>query len=78
MLGPRFSELHETGDREGMITLLRRQSLAQGLVAAFVLGSTAILGPHFLRLWLHEPWIEQSITIMQILLPAYFVASSAM
>jgi O-antigen/teichoic acid export membrane protein len=57
-----------------MVTLLRRQSLAQGLVAAFVLGSTAILGPHFLRLWLHEPWIDQSVVIMQILLPAYFIA----
>jgi O-antigen/teichoic acid export membrane protein len=74
VLGPKFSELHETGDREGMITLLRRQSLAQGLVAAFVLGSTAILGPHFLRLWLHEPWIDQSVVIMQILLPGYFIA----
>jgi O-antigen/teichoic acid export membrane protein len=74
VLGPKFSELAETGDREGMFTLLRRQSLAQGLVAAFVLVSTTVLGPHFLRLWLHEPWIEQSITIMLILVPAYFVA----
>jgi O-antigen/teichoic acid export membrane protein len=74
VLSPRFSALHETGDHDGMVTLLRRQSLAQGLVAAFVLGSTAILGPHFLRLWLHEPWIDQSIVIMQILLPAYFIA----
>jgi O-antigen/teichoic acid export membrane protein len=74
VLGPRFSALHETGDRDGMLTLLRRQSLAQGMVAAFVLGSTAILGPHFLRLWLREPWIDQSVTIMQILLPAYFIA----
>lgn len=74
VLGPRFSELAETGDREGMFTLLRRQSLAQGLVAAFVLGTTAVLGPHFLRLWLHESWIDQSVKILLILLPAYFVA----
>jgi O-antigen/teichoic acid export membrane protein len=74
VLGPRFSEMAETGDREGMFALLRRQSLAQGLVAAFVLGTTVVLGPHFLRLWLHETWIDQSCRILLLLLPSYFVA----
>ena len=39
-----------------------------------MLGTTAVLGPHFLRLWLHEPWIDNSVTILLILLPAYYVA----
>ena len=64
----------ETGDREGMIGLLKRQSLAQGMVASFVLVTTAILGPHFLRLWLHEPWIDDSVKILLILLPSYYIA----
>ncbi|HEY3801238.1 MAG TPA: oligosaccharide flippase family protein [Kofleriaceae bacterium] len=74
VLAPRFSEMAETGDREGMIGLLKRQSLAQGMVASFVLVTTAILGPHFLRLWLHEPWIDDSVKILLILLPSYYIA----
>ena len=74
VLLPRFSGLAETGDREGLFALLRRSSLAQGLVTSFVLVSVAVLGPHFLELWLGKPWIDQSARILLVMLPGYYVA----
>jgi O-antigen/teichoic acid export membrane protein len=43
-------------------------------VSSFVLVSVAVLGPHFLALWLDKPWIGESSKILLLLLPAYFVA----
>ena len=73
-LVPRFSGLAETNDRAGMLSLLRGASLAQGLVTAFVLVSCAVLGPHFLGLWLDNDWIGTSAHVMIILLPGYYIA----
>ena len=74
VLVPRFSGLSEVGDRAGMMALLRRASLAQGLVSSLVLVGIGVLGPHFLQLWLHKPWIPQASQILLMMLPAYYVA----
>src|SRR5262249_44750526 len=34
----------------------------------------AVLGPHFLELWLKKPWVPISGGILLIMLPAYYVA----
>ncbi len=53
---PRFAVLSEKGDREGLRDLLRKSSLATGLASTYVLVNAAVLGPHFLNLWLKKPW----------------------
>lgn len=74
VLMPKFSGLSETGDKKSIAKLLDRASLATGLLAALVLVNLAVIGPHFLELWLKKPWIPTSGWIMRILLPAYFVS----
>ena len=74
VLMPRFSGLVETGDKEGTKKLLERASRATGFASAFLLVNVAVLGPHFLALWLHKPWIPTSAKILLIVLPAYYVA----
>lgn len=74
VLIPRFSGLAETNDQDGVKSLLKRANLATGLVAAFVLVNIAVLGPHFLELWLKKPWVPTSGKILLLMLPGYFVA----
>ncbi|HVH43459.1 MAG TPA: polysaccharide biosynthesis C-terminal domain-containing protein [Labilithrix sp.] len=74
VLMPRFSGLSETGDQEGLKALLKRANLATGLIASFVLVNIAVLGPHFLELWLKKPWVPTSGKILLVMLPGYFVA----
>jgi O-antigen/teichoic acid export membrane protein len=74
VLVPRFSGLSETGDKEGTMKLLRRASLFTGLACSLVLVNLAVLGPHFLQLWLRKPWAGTSGTILLILLPAYYLS----
>jgi len=74
VLIPRFSALSEVDDREGMLQLLRSSSLSQGLVSSLGLAGIAVLGPHFLALWLGTPWIGDSAKILHMLIPSYFIA----
>ncbi len=74
VLLPRFSGLSETGDKAGTLELLRKANLVTGLVSSLVFVNLAVLGPHFLALWLKKPWIAQSGNILLIVLPAYYVA----
>lgn len=74
ILMPRFSGLSEGGDEKSTTELLRSSSLVTGLVASFVLATLAVLGPSFLDLWLHKPWVKTSGRILLIVLPAYYVA----
>lgn len=73
ILIPRFSGLSETGDRKGLLELLRRGSLATGLVSVFLCVNVAVFGPQFLFLWLKKPWVVQSGQILLMMLPAYYV-----
>jgi O-antigen/teichoic acid export membrane protein len=75
VLMPRFSGLAETKDHEGTAKLLRRADLMTGLVASLVLTNLMVLGPQFLMLWLHKPWIPESGRILQIMVPGYFIAA---
>jgi O-antigen/teichoic acid export membrane protein len=74
VLMPRFSGLSETGDKKGVKSLLQNSSLATGLTSSLVLVNIAVLGPHFLELWLKKPWVPTSGNILLIMLPAYYVA----
>jgi O-antigen/teichoic acid export membrane protein len=74
VLLPRFSGLAETGDRAGMVALLKKANLVTGLVSSLVFVNLAVMGPHFLALWLKKPWIASSGKILLIVLPAYYVA----
>lgn len=74
VLMPRFSGLSESGDKKGTVDLLRASSLVTGLVASFILVNIAVLGPQFLELWLHKPWVKTSGQILLIVLPAYYIA----
>jgi O-antigen/teichoic acid export membrane protein len=74
VLMPKFSGLSETGDKDGLMTLLRRGSSSTGLVSSFVLVNIAVLGPNFLALWLRKPWIAESSRILLVVLPGYYVA----
>ena len=78
VLVPRFSGLFETGDKEGELGLLRRASQFTGLACALVLVNLAVLGPHFLALWLKKPWAPTSGRVLLILLPAYYVSLLAL
>lgn len=78
VLVPRFSGLFETGDKEGELNLLRRASQFTGLACALVLVNLAVLGPHFLALWLKKPWAPTSGRVLLILLPAYYVSLLAL
>lgn len=78
VLVPRFSALSETGDKEGETKLLQRASLFTGLACALVLVNLAVLGPHFLALWLRKPWAPTSGHVLLILLPAYYVSLLAL
>lgn len=73
VLMPKFSGLTATGDNKQVFALLRRASLSTALVASLVLVNIAVLGPQFLELWLHKPWIATSSKILLFMLPAYFV-----
>src|SRR5262249_30985292 len=72
VLMPRFSGLSETGDKEGVMNLLRKANLSTGLVASLILVNLAALGPQFLLLWLKKPWVETSGHLLLIMLPAYY------
>lgn len=74
VLMPRFSGLAETDDKENLKKLLERSSRATGFVSSFLLVNLAVLGPHFLALWLKKPWIPVSARILLIVLPAYYIA----
>ncbi len=74
LLLPRFSGLSETGDQNGTKSLLDRATLATGLTASLLLVNVAVLGPHFLELWLKKPWVPVSGRILLLMVPAYFVA----
>jgi len=74
VLMPKFSGLSETGDKEGLMKLLRRGSSSTGLVSSFVLVNIAVLGPSFLALWLKKPWIAESSRILLVVLPGYYIA----
>jgi len=74
VLMPRFSGLSESGDKKSNVDLLRSSSLVTGLVASFVLVNLAVLGPQFLVLWLHKPWVTTSGQILLIVLPGYYIA----
>lgn len=74
VLMPRFSGLAETDDKENTKKLLERSTRATGFVSSFLLVNLAVLGPHFLALWLRKPWIPVSARISLIVLPAYYVA----
>lgn len=73
-LVPRFSGLSETNNEEGSLKLLKRASALTGLACSLVLVNLAVLGPHFLALWLRKPWASTSGTILLILLPGYFLS----
>ncbi|MBX3210611.1 MAG: lipopolysaccharide biosynthesis protein [Labilithrix sp.] len=73
VLMPRFSGLSETGDKQGLIKLLRKANLVTGLVASLVLVTIGVIGPQFLFLWLKKPWVETSGKILLIMLPAYYI-----
>jgi O-antigen/teichoic acid export membrane protein len=73
-LMPRFSGLSESGDKKSSDDLLATSSLVTGLSASLVLVNLAVLGPQFLELWLHKPWVKTSGHILLIMLPAYYVA----
>lgn len=70
---PRFSGLHEGGDRQGYERLLGRANLVTDLAAAYFLVNIALLGLPFLRLWIGKPWVEEAFQVTLIMLPAYFV-----
>jgi O-antigen/teichoic acid export membrane protein len=74
VLMPRFSGLAETEDKEGIAKLLERSSLTTGLASVLVLSNLAVLGPHFLEIWLRKPWVHQSGQILLMMLPAYHIA----
>jgi O-antigen/teichoic acid export membrane protein len=74
VLMPKFSGLSETGDKAGLLNLLRRGSSSTGLVSSFVLVNIAVLGPNFLALWLKKPWIAESSRILLVVLPGYYIA----
>lgn len=74
ILMPRFSGLSEKGDNESLMRLLRRASQAQGLLSSLILVNLAVLGPHFLELWLKKPWVPESGRILLLMLPAYYVS----
>jgi O-antigen/teichoic acid export membrane protein len=74
ILIPRFSGLSETGDQKGLRDLLGQANLATGLLGAFIWVNVAVLGPQFLELWLHKPWVPTSGHILLLMLPGYFVA----
>jgi O-antigen/teichoic acid export membrane protein len=71
---PRFAGLAATGEHEGFLALLRKTSLATGLVSIYLLTNCAVLGPQFLMIWLKKPWVAESGRILVMMLPAYFVA----
>lgn len=74
ILMPSFSGLSETGDKEGVRSLLRGSTLATDVVSSLTLVNIAVLGPAFLQLWLGKPWIPISAQLMRMMMPAYFVA----
>jgi O-antigen/teichoic acid export membrane protein len=74
VLMPRFSGLAESGDKKSNADLLRSSSLVTGLVASFVLVNVAVLGPQFLMLWLHKPWVTTSGQILLLVVPGYYIA----
>lgn len=78
VLVPRFSGLFETGDRQGEMKLLQRANQLTGLACALVLVNLAVLGPHFLELWLEKPWAPISGHVLLVLLPAYYVSLLAL
>ncbi len=74
VLMPRFSGLAESGDKKSNADLHRSSSLVTGLVASFVLVNVAVLGPQFLVLWLHKPWVATSGQILLVVVPGYYIA----
>jgi O-antigen/teichoic acid export membrane protein len=71
---PRFSGLSEKGDTQGVHRTLRNTTLGIGLASSYLLTNLAVLGPHFLMLWLKKPWVEQSGHILLVLLPGYYIS----
>jgi O-antigen/teichoic acid export membrane protein len=74
ILMPRFSGLSEKGDHDALMKLLRKASTAQGLLSSLVLVNLAVLGPHFLELWLKKPWVPESGKILLLMLPGYYIS----
>ncbi len=74
VLAPRFSGLSERGEGRELTRLMRKASLATGLLAALAVVNLAVLGPQFLALWLHKPWVNTSGRILLLMLPAYYVS----
>lgn len=70
---PRFSGLHERGDREGYERLLHRANRVTDLATAYILVNIALLGQPFLQLWIRKPWVPEAFGVTLIMLPAYFV-----
>jgi O-antigen/teichoic acid export membrane protein len=70
---PRFSGLHERGDREGYLRVLRNVNLATGLATGYVLANVAVLGLPFLRMWIRKPWVDEAFAVTLVMLPGYFV-----
>jgi O-antigen/teichoic acid export membrane protein len=74
VLIPRFSGLHERGDRQGYDRLLRRANLATDLVIAYFLSNIAVFGRPFLKIWIGMSWVDDAFAVTLVMLPAYFVA----
>lgn len=74
VLMPKFSGLSATGDTKEVLRLLRQASVSTALVASLVLVNLAVMGPQFLELWLHKPWVASSGRILLMMLPGYFIA----
>jgi O-antigen/teichoic acid export membrane protein len=73
-LMPRFSGLQAIDDNEGTNALLVKASRVTGFASSFLLVNLAVIGPHFLALWLRKPWIATSAKVLLIVLPAYYIA----
>jgi O-antigen/teichoic acid export membrane protein len=71
---PRFSGLVETGDQAGTRKLLRSSSVTTGLLSGFALVSIGVFGQAFLRLWIKQPWVDESFVVSLIALPGYFAS----
>jgi O-antigen/teichoic acid export membrane protein len=71
---PRFSGMHETGDRPGYEALLRRVNRVTDLATAYILVNIALLGLPFLRMWIRQPWVDDAFRVTLLMLPGYLVA----
>lgn len=74
VLVPRFSGFSETGNQGGTTKALEEASRFTGLACSFLLVNMIVLGPHFIELWLRTPWAAASGTILQVLIPGYWLS----